>query len=693
MHRFILVALAAWPAIASPAFAQSPPAAATVEDGSAPMRPLVLDDLFSEVTVVDAALSPSGRHLAVIVRRKEDDRLLIYDLTTGDKQYIRSVPRNSPGTALTLHLGAVYWKSDDRLLCRLHSRPAEGKNINAMPMSTIGKMGDRLFALNRDGSNLVMLLGDNREMALAGSFDLGDIASLLTHDPKHILMELDGYTGRSLFKVNLDSGKGEQVEPPSDSVVAWWLDIEGNPVVRATVGLGTVKLFRKQDGKWIQFLKMRVREMKERPEYEAVGPSDQLGKYYVLARPPGKDRIGLYLYDLEKEQFGEPVFENPKYDLSSARISRDGKRVLFHCYVAEVRICEFADKQLDAHIRALRRFFQDTANVYVSDASQDSKTLLLYVEGPRDPPAYFYYRVDAKKIEGVSPERVQLTDIQRADVTVVNYTARDGKAIGGYLTSPGNVPKGTKLPLVVYPHGGPEMRDRLTFDPMVQYLASRGYAVFQPNFRGSDGFGKAFAESGYGEWGRKMQDDVTDGVNHLVTAGLVDPGRICIVGASYGGYAALAGAALTPDLYKCAVSVAGISDLDDFIGWRKRNWGRDSEGYTYWLKAIGNPETDGQKLREVSPWHLVDRIKVPILLIHGTDDDIVPIAQSRAMKKALDKSGRKTELIELEGEGHSWWSDENEMFAMTRVDAFLWENLGAGYGSTVPPKVRELPKK
>jgi dienelactone hydrolase len=669
---------------ATPLFAQSPPPAAANPESKL-ARPLALDDLFSEVSVVDAALSPSGRYLAVIVRRTEDDRLLMYDLTTGDKTYIKSVPKVSPGTALALSISTVYWKSDDRLICRLHVRPAEGKSINAMPMSTIGKMGERLFALNRDGSDMIMLLGDNREMALAGSFNLGEIASFLTHDPNHLLMELDGYLGPSLFKVNLQTGKGVQVEPPLASIAGWWLDIEGNPVVRAQVSMGTVKLQRKQGDKWVQFLKMRIREMKERAEYEPVGPSDQVGRYYVLARPPGKDRMGLYLYDLEKEQFGEPILEHARYDISSVRIARDGKRVLFHCYISDVRVCEFTDKRLDGHIRALRRFFEETANVYVYDAAEDSQTLLLYVEGPRDPPAYFYYRVDAKQIEGVSPERTQLADVRRPAVSIVNYTARDGKAITGYLTTPGEVPQGTKLPLVVFPHGGPEMRDHLTFDPWVQYFAARGYAVFQPNFRGSDGFGKAFAESGYGEWGRKMQDDITDGVHHLVSSGRVDPARACIVGASYGGYAALAGAALTPDIYKCAVSIAGISDLDDFIGWRKRNWGRDSDGYTYWLKAIGNPETDGQKLREVSPWHLVDRIKVPILLIHGTDDRIVPIAQSRAMKKALDKSGRKTQLIELADEGHSWWSDENEMLAISKVDAFLWAHLGAGYGSTSPP--------
>ena len=218
MHTALVLVLLC--CVVSPLLAQAPPPVVATPD-SAPSRPLALDDLFSAVTVADAALSPSGRYLAVIVRQPSEDRILIHDLTTGDRKYIKSVPKVSAGTAMSLSIGTVYWKSDDRLLCRLHVRPAEGKDINALPLSTLGKMGDRLFALNRNGGDLVMLLGDNREMALAGWYDLGDIASFLHQDPNHILMELDGYTGRSLFKVSLDTGKGTQIEPPLASVIGW----------------------------------------------------------------------------------------------------------------------------------------------------------------------------------------------------------------------------------------------------------------------------------------------------------------------------------------------------------------------------------------------------------------------------------------------------------------------------------------
>ena len=500
-------------------------------------------------------------------------------------------------------------------------------------------------------------------------------------------MELDGFNGRSLFKVNIETGHGELMERPSETVMGWWLDRRW----QAGGAHGGLRMApcasraRTSKDKWREFYRMRLREMEDSEEYQPIGPSNVPDKFYVLATPPGHDRMGIYLYDLKKEEFGEPVVENARYDIDRAKTARDGTRVLYYCYTAHVEICEFTDNKFNAHMRGLRKYFEESANVTVYDSSQDDKNFLLYVEGPHDPPGYYYYQSEQKDIQMIGTERKALEGIGLPSARVVNWKARDGKEIHGYLTLPPGAPANVKLPLIVHPHGGPEARDQLTFDTRVQFFAARGYAVFQPNFRGSAGFGKAYAESGYGEWGRKMQDDITDGVQMLVEQGVADPARMCIVGGSYGGYAALVGASLTPDLYKCAVSIAGLSDLEDFISWRKRNWGSDSEGYRYWLKAIGDPDKDEQKLKEVSPLQLVDRIKIPVLLLHGSDDFVVPIAQSRAMKKALDRNGKKTELVEFEKEGHSGWQPYNYVRALTTIDQFLWKNLGPGYGVTTPP--------
>jgi dipeptidyl aminopeptidase/acylaminoacyl peptidase len=227
----------------------------------------------------------------------------------------------------------------------------------------------------------------------------------------------------------------------------------------------------------------------------------------------------------------------------------------------------------------------------------------------------------------------------------------------------------------------------------VQYLTGRGYAVFQPNFRGSGGFGEAYELSGHREWGRKMQDDLGDGVKALVDQGIVDPARVCIAGGSYGGYAALAGAAFTPTAYKCAISLAGVGDLEALVRFKKKKYGADSEAFEHYVHKLGDPDKDQSILRAASPMYHVDAIRIPILLIHGNKDDIVPIEQSETMQAALSKAGRKSELIELDEEGHGGFSRSHSKVMLSAMGTFLWEHLGKGVGVSAPPPKYVLAKK
>ncbi len=664
----------------------------TVATASPPAEPspataprITLDDLHSDVQQPDVAISPSGRYLAGVVVGERSSALYVTDLESGTSRNIVGVDKGAMSRQTEAVISEVFWKTDDRLLFRMMVYPREGSSF-VLNAESIGRVGRRLLAVDRDGANLQPLLVGTSGSSLAGALDLGSIASFLPHDPGHVMMKVDGYRGRGLFRVDVRSGDADLVEPPAPNVVDWWLDVDGNPIVRIEESSGTIRLRRKDEkDRWKVFYKVRARELDERTEYEAVGPSDVAGEYYVLARPDGRERTGLYRYDLTKESFGEPVIEHPKYDLVAASISRDGRRVQRFCYISHVRICEFADPRIDEHMKSVRRYFDDSANVSVYDASTDESVLILHVEGPHNPPSFHRYRTDRRRLDSIGPLRDRLQRRASPRSSIVGWTARDGLALTGYLTLPPGTSGAGALPLVVHPHGGPESRDSLTFDTWVQFFAARGYAVFQPNFRGSDGYGRTFAALGYGQWGRAMQDDITDAVRHLVQSGVADPARICIVGASYGGYAALAGAALTPDLYRCAVSIAGISDLSEFISWRKREWGADSEGYTYWLTSIGDPERDAAKLAATSPARLAADIDIPVLLIHGADDGIVPLAQSVAMRKALAKAGRDAELITLADEGHSRWSKESERQALNSIDRFLWTHLGPGIGVTEPP--------
>jgi dipeptidyl aminopeptidase/acylaminoacyl peptidase len=228
---------------------------------------------------------------------------------------------------------------------------------------------------------------------------------------------------------------------------------------------------------------------------------------------------------------------------------------------------------------------------------------------------------------------------------------------------------------VILPHGGPEAHDDSGFDWLAQFLASRGYAVLQPQFRGSDGFGSAHADAGRHQWGLRMQDDVTDGVRALTEKGIADPKRICIVGGSYGGYVALAGAAFTPELYACAASIAGVSDLPAMIGYTVKMEGEESNLLAYWRDHIGSP-LDPQVIAK-SPARSAATIRAPILLLHGTEDTVVPLAQSKMMARALDAANRQYSLVELPGDDHYLSTSATRVLMLGELEKFLAPFLAA----------------
>ena len=664
------------------------PALAQAQE-TAPATPkpsLTLEDLYSQYNVIDADISPSGKIIAATVRSEKDDAIVALDLTTGQKKLITRINKDAFGKQIDVHIGYVMWKTEDRLLFQVQSDANDGLDYSKMSRGSVLKLGNRLYAVDRDGKNLVAMFGDQYDDALVGAFDTSDIAAILWNDPKHILIRVGGWDGRSLFKVDVTTGRGKVVEKQKEGIIDWWFDVNGVAAVRVEYSVGTLRYYRKlPDGKWKKYYSVRRQELEEQPDFSLIGPSTDPNKFYVLARPPGKDRIGVYLYDLPNENFGEPLSENPTYDIASARAATDGTKMLFHCYDAHVRTCDFADTKKNSYMRGLRKFFDETANVRIVGTSDDENTILLNIDGPSDPPSFYYYLVDKKTIEFVGLQQGALRDKALPWATVINYKTRDGQAQIGYLTYPPGAKGAKGLPLVLLVHGGPQARDRLEFDPWVQYLAARGYAVFQPNFRGSGGFGEAYELSGHREWGRKMQDDLGDGVKSLVDQGIVDPARVCIAGGSYGGYAALAGAAFTPTAYKCAISLAGIGDLEALVRFKKKKYGADSDVFDHYVRKLGDPDKDQQILRSASPMYHVDAIKIPILLIHGDDDEIVPIEQSETMQAALAKVGKTTDLVRFEDEGHGGFSRSHYKVMLSTMGSFLWQHLGKGFGVDSPP--------
>jgi dipeptidyl aminopeptidase/acylaminoacyl peptidase len=363
--------------------------------------------------------------------------------------------------------------------------------------------------------------------------------------------------------------------------------------------------------------------------------------------------------------WGEPLSQGDSF--SKIIADRQSGRILGGAHGSDDEHYVFFDNEKQAQWNAVLRAFPDE-RVRLTSHSDDFSKMVLQVFGQRS--GYSYAFFDWYSHTATILETVYEGVKNPAEVKPISYHAADGMTVPGFLTLPRGVePK--NLPLVVFPHGGPAAADTLQFDWWAQAMAAQGYAVLQPNYRGST-VTQGHLEAGFGEWGRKMQTDLSDGVRDLAKQGVIDPKRVCIVGASYGGYAALAGVTLDPGVYRCAVSVAGLSDLRRFRDWTADN--KVSQSERYWDRFMGVTDKKGASLHEISPIEHIAAVNVPVLLIHGRDDTVVPYEQSDVMYSALKKAGKSVELVTLKHEDH-WLSTGTTRLQMLQATvAFLKAN-------------------
>jgi len=350
---------------------------------------------------------------------------------------------------------------------------------------------------------------------------------------------------------------------------------------------------------------------------------------------------------------------------------------------ADGQTCEFLEPTLDARWQQVIKALGGVLPTFVSSSADLSRVIAL-VQTPTGP-VYLLADMATGNLTALGPRYRQLPAV--GEVRAIEYAAEDGLTIPAYLTLPAGR-KARGLPLVVMPHGGPESRDGGGFDWWAQALAFEGYAVLQPNFRGST-LSDAFVVAGRGEWGRKMQTDLSDGVRHLASLGIIDPGRVCIVGASYGGYAALAGVSLQQGIYRCAVAVAGVSDLHRLVMPSAGVRTEANIGARYLERWLGVSNVDDPSVDDRSPLHHAGAIQVPLLLIHGRDDMVVPFEQSRWMADELKRLHRTYKLVELKSEDHWLSQSQTRLQMLEEVAAFLKTNNPPG--ADTPDSQRAVP--
>ena len=661
-RRSLLQAGLAAPAVA----AGFSPWAKALADGA--ITPPTVAELMKKPEVLGAALSPDGERIAILREQRQDDKRVAF---------VMVVKASDLGaTPKTVILGdydpmQVLWANNDRLIVTL-SMDHDANGLKLKDGANEPLTIYRAMAIGADGSNPAILVG-NRTNAITDSIDLSMIVDMQADDPDNVIMQIwdPGHGLWSLQKVNVYTGVAVNYEIGGKSTFGWYFQ-NGRPVLRfdsANTRRTAINVLVRAPNAadWTFYRKIRRGFADIPDEFKIVSASSEPGILWALDFPKDEDAPVLRKFDLNTRTLGEIVARQPGRGIDD--LLRDNHFQLVAVEYTDDRTAyQFTDKSFAGHFKGMNAFFENKANVRLFDVDDAHNRFLAQVSGPQQPPAYYLYDRKAVRFDQLGESRPWLNG-RLAPTEVLNLKARDGMDLTAYVTTP-VVGGGGPRPMVMMPHGGPQSRDQISYDFIAQAAAARGWLVVQPNFRGSTGYGRAFSDAGHRHWGDAMQWDLEDCIDNLVKAGRADPKRLAIMGDSYGGYAALMGVVLKPDLYRCAVARAGPSDLLQSLSEDKDD-GEDSFIYRWWTDLMGDPAKDEAMLRAASPAQRAAEIKVPIFLAHGTKDEVVDVRESRTMAAALKKAGKAYTYSEVKGQDHPYWEDEKEQAFLEQAMDFI----------------------
>lgn len=495
----------------------------------------------------------------------------------------------------------------------------------------------------------------------------GQIIDMMPDDPDHILLALDGMgeaVGEdSVLRVNLSQGKSAFIQNAKRKVIGWIADRQHKVRISIYNDDTEYRIYEQPEQKTESRLLWTFKAFSEDSIWPLGFDADP-NILYVRAYHQGFEaifKVNLTDPKLTKEL----VYANENTDVEGDLIYSELKKKVIGISEGDGEEYTFWDPEYAGLQNGLKAVLPNAHN-FITQFSANERRYIVYSTSSTQPGTYYFGDRDEKALFPIAERYSQLSSEQLADTQYLSYEARDKLKIDAYLT----VPKGLEaknLPTIIFPHGGPISYDSNDFDYWAQFFANRGYAVFRMNFRGSAGYGYEFMKAGLKSWGLEMQNDVEDGTRYLINQGISDPQRICIVGASYGGYAALMGAAMTPDLYRCAVSVAGVTDVAYLVKSSRR-----FTNYEVVKEQIGD---DFSALYERSPVSKADKITIPVLLLHGDKDRVVKVQHSREMFDELKSRKKNVEYIELENGDHYLSNNDHRLTTFKALDKFLADNL------------------
>jgi dienelactone hydrolase len=598
--------------------------------------------------VQQAAISPDGKRVAILGGPAEDRRVSVGVIDT----------TNMP----TLKLGAVEtvgltWAGNDYVIARMAYWDKE--------TAKVAYRIERNITIDTEAKAVARIL--NGAVGI-GTLTNQPIIGIVQGSPPKVIIQGLG----EIWRADVATGRGaiQELGSSAGRTYGWAVD---------SAGEARVRLDADNHDMWVMGRPKGVSSWK--PVWSGAYDEDSPRFYYGYSDPDAavvlyqeKDGVGR-LFRRSLTGGADTPFGPPVKDGTFGAVWDDNLQTIVG--VAQMQDREaitWLDPVLGATHQALAKLFP-TQDVALENWSSDRQRFVIRVTSPADPPVWYLYDKTRKELSPIGEEYPELKGVRFGPTRWLKYKARDGLEIPAYLTLP--PPSATagagKPPLIVLPHGGPGIRDDYTFDFLTQFLASRGYAVLRPQFRGSAGFGRAFEKAGFGEWGGKMQTDLLDGVAALATSGDVDSRRVCIVGTSFGGYAALAAATLHPDAYECAAAFAGISDLGVLLGEEMRAYGPGAAPAEDLRRLLGKaPKT---LLDSTSPARLAAKATIPVLLIHGDKDTVVPIEQSQRMVRAMQAAGRPVQMVTLVDENHYLTHSATRTQMLQALEAFLAKNL------------------
>ena len=626
---------------------------------------LPLDTFFKNPQFAGFQVSPNGKELGALANVGGRMNVVVMDLESRKPRVVTNITSQD--------VSGFIWANNERIL---------------FFMDKDGNESFGIFAVNTDGSmarTLVTPLDVAIKSGGRAKVRIVNVIDTLDDEPEWVLVSSNERRAAypEVFRMNIMNGRTKIVQRNPGDVVGWFTDWDGK-VIGAGFQDGLEVGFKmlKDAGKdeWETITRARFDD----PTFSPAGIKGDGEHGWVTSNltPEGeaRDKAALYEYNFKTKTFGKLVYEHPEIDCCGLIMNEKKRDMIGVAYMVGVPERVYLDERWKTIMAGIDQALPATVNT-ITSVDDDETIGVVVAQNSRQPAKYYLFDFNNNTMEWLADSRPWLDPQQMAEMKPIEFESRDGMKMHGYLTVP-NGSEGKNLPLVVNPHGGPWARDGWGYNGEIQFLANRGYAVLQVNFRGSVGFGMEHLMSSWKQWGQAMQNDVSDGVKWAIEQGIADADRVCIYGGSYGGYATMAGLTYTPELYKCGINYVGVTDLALLFKTAPDSWAAGEEQMKL---MIGDPKSEQEFLEEWSPVNHADKIKAPVFMAYGLRDPRVNIRHAQVMENAMEDAGVEFELMVKKDEGHGFRKEENRYDFYGRMESFLAENLGPQQSSNVNP--------